>query len=185
MAIQVREGLVIGSRTRARIDEESNVQRAYKPHDIRSAIPLYDPTNPAKFPPYVFREYPKMPLLDGNKPIFIDEQGTVLQFYNEEDEAEFMEANPEVAEEIERNAPAKVASERLAAAEDEIAELRRKLEEAGIDPGNPRRKVSGVGIASAVRAAPAEDEDGSLAKQVQDGEAQAGKVNGNPLKKKK
>ncbi len=125
-------------RTRGRLEAESNQQRVQKPHDIRSAIPLVDYTNPAKFPPYVFREFPKMPLLDGNMPIVIDESGGVLVFYDGQDEAEFKEMNSEIADEIERNEPTKAYADRVASQASEIESLREQLRKAGV--AEPVRK---------------------------------------------
>lgn len=147
MAVQITK-VNLPERTRARFETESNQQRVQKPHDIRSAIPLVDYTNPAKFPPYVFREYPKMPLLDGNAPIIIDESGGVLVFYDAADEVEFKDMNPEIAEEIERNAPAKAYADRIASQESEIEDLRARLRAAGLADEKP---VSA--LAAAVRPA--------------------------------
>src|SRR5882672_8635824 len=127
-------------RTRNRLEAESNQQRVQKPHDIRNAIPLVDYTNPAKFPPYVFREYPKMPLLDNNRPIVIDESGSVLVFYDAADEVEFKQMNPDIADEIERNAPAKSIRDRIAAQDDEIAELRAILARSGVKTPDDKPK---------------------------------------------
>lgn len=162
-------------RTRARHEEAAQLGRAAKPHDIRMSIPFVDYTNPAKFPPYVFREYPKMPLLDNNRPIVIDDSGGVLVFYDAADEVEFKDMNPDLAEEIERNAPAKQIHERFADMEEEIEKLRRKLAEAGIEP--EARPARG-GLAGVVRAS----EDGeSLKAKVQEAADRAAKP--NPLKK--
>lgn len=141
MALQITN-VKLSDRTRNRLEAESNQQRIQKPHDIRGAIPLVDYTNPAKFPPYVFREYPKMPLLDDNRPIVIDESGGVLVFYDAADEVEFKDMNPTIAEEIERNAPAKSIADRIAAQEDEITSLRAKLSAAGIATDGPKKKPS-------------------------------------------
>lgn len=139
----------LSERTRIRLNAESNQQRAAKPHDIRGAVPLVDYTNPAKFPPYVYREYPKMPLLDGNKPIVIDESGGVLVFYDAADEVDFRDMNPELAEEIERNTPAKTLSDAIAAKDAEIEGLRARLRSAGVEdmPAKPKKNV----VANAVR----------------------------------
>lgn len=134
-------------RTRARLEAEGNQQRVQKPHDIRGAIPLVDYTNPAKFPPYVFREYPKMPLLDNNRPIVIDESGGVLVFYDAADEVDFKSLNPDVADEIERNAPAKALADTLAAQADEIEVLRAKLRAAGIETGENKARNPLAGVA--------------------------------------
>lgn len=145
MAFQVTK-VHLPERTRARFEEEGNQQRVLKPHDIRGAIPLVDYTNPAKFPPYIFREYPKMPLLDGNKPVVIDESGGVLVFYDAADEVEFRDLNPELADEIERNTPAKALSEALAAKDAQIEDMRARLRAAGIedDPKKPKSALAGV-----------------------------------------
>lgn len=139
------------NRTRARLDQENDIQRIQKPHDIRPAIPLVDYTNPAKFPPHVHREYPKMPLLDGNKPITIDESGNILLFYTAADEAEFLEMNPELAEEIDRNTPTKAYADRVAEQASEIDSLRAKLKAAGIEDDKPAPRNK---LGTAVRAAP-------------------------------
>ncbi len=73
--VQVHEGIKIPERARARHETESNLHRQTKPHDIRGSIPMVDYTNPAKFPPYIFREYPKMPLLDHNSQPVISVDG--------------------------------------------------------------------------------------------------------------
>lgn len=143
-------------RTRARFETETNQQRVQKPHDIRNSIPLVDYTNPAKFPPYIFREYPKMPLLDGNRPITIDESGGVLVFYDAADEVDFKDMNPELAEEIERNAPAKALADAIAAKDHEIEDLRARLRAAGI--AEPEKKPKNA-LAGALKASvPAETE---------------------------
>ena len=167
------------SRTRARYEEEANKSKASKPHDIRSAIPLVDYTNPAKFPPYMFREYPKMPLLDLNKPIVIDESGGVLVFYDATDEVEFKEMNPEIADEIERNAPAKQIAERYAALEEEVEELKKKLAEAGIETAPVRPS----GLAGLVRSNEEDPPEGGLKAQVRKAADNAQNGNRNPLKK--
>jgi hypothetical protein len=139
--VQMTRDIKLPDRTRQRLEAESNQQRVQKPHDIRGSIPLVDYTNPAKFPPYVYREYPKMPLLDNNQPIIIDESGGVLVFYDAADEVDFKSMNPDVAEEIERNAPAKAIADTIAAQADEIEQLRAKLLAAGIDaPASVRPK---------------------------------------------
>src|ERR1700679_19949 len=134
----------LSDRARARLDVEQNTQRIQKPHDIRGAIPLVDWTNPAKFPPYVFREYPKMPLLDGNKPIIIDDSGNVLIFHEAADEVDFKELNPELADEIDRHTPAKAIADTIAAQADEIESLRAKLRAAGVatDEKKPKNPLS-------------------------------------------
>lgn len=133
-------------RTRARFEAENNQQRITKPHDIRGAIPLVDYTNPAKFPPYLFREYPKMPLLDGNKPIVIDESGGVLVFYDAVDEVDFKAMNEELAEEIERNAPSRAIADTIAVQAAEIESMRARLRAAGIEdaPKRPKNVVAGA-----------------------------------------
>ena len=127
-------------RTVNRLEAEARQQRAMKPHDIRGSIPFVDYTNPAKFPPYEYREYPKMPLLDGNKPITIDESGGVLVFYDAADETDFKQLNPEFAEEIERNAPAKSLADTLATQAEEIEDLRARLRAAGLADGEKKAK---------------------------------------------
>lgn len=144
--VQVHD-VKLPDRTRARLEAEGNQQRVQKPHDIRGAIPLVDYTNPAKFPPYIFREYPKMPLLDNNRPIIIDESGGVLVFYDAADEVDFKSLNPDIADEIERNAPAKALADTLAAQADEIEVLRAKLRAAGIETGEKKAKNPLAGLA--------------------------------------
>lgn len=156
MAVQVTK-VNLPDRTRNRLEAESNLQRVQKPHDIRSAIPLVDYTNPAKFPPYVFREFPKMPLLDLNKPIVIDESGGVLVFYDAEDETEFMDMNPEIAEEIERNTPARALSDAIATQAATIEDMRARLRAAGLDDGEKKPRNA---LARSTRpSAPATDKD--------------------------
>jgi hypothetical protein len=81
-----------------------------------------------------------MPLLDGNRPIRIDETGTLLTFYDKEDEEEFRELNPDIADEIDRNTPSKTMAEALAAKDEELSELREKLRAAGIEPPEKNQK---------------------------------------------
>lgn len=147
MATQITK-VNLPDRTRARFEAENNQQRVTKPHDIRGAIPLVDYTNPAKFPPYLFREYPKMPLLDGNKPIVIDESGGVLVFYDAADEVDFKAMNEELAEEIERNAPSRALADTIAAKDAEIESMRAQLRAAGIEDAPKKPKNA---LASAVR----------------------------------
>ncbi len=182
MAVQVMK-VNLPERTRARHEAENNQQRVSKPHDIRMSIPQVDYTNPAKFPPYVFREYPKMPLLDGNKPIVIDDSGGVLVFYDAADEMDFKAMNEELAEEIERNTPARALSDAIAAKDDEIEDLRARLRAAGV--AEPVKKPS-RGLAGVVRqSAPAGDdvtEDPPPA--AEGGLRETLPQNGNPLKKR-
>lgn len=191
------------TRTRARLEAESNQQRVLKPHDIRGAIPLVDYTNPAKFPPYVFREYPKMPLLDGNKPITIDESGGVLVFYDAADEVEFKDMNPEIADEIERNTPSVTLANAIAAKDQQLEDMRARLRAAGLDDSIEERKPVKNALKAAVRpsvppagkstekAPEAKDEPGGggLAAQVKAAEAAAetGKPGkpANPLQRKR
>lgn len=137
--VQVTQ-VILPDRTRARMEAENQQQRVQKPHDIRSAIPLVDYTNPAKFPPYLFREYPKMPLLTGNKPIVIDESGGVLVFYDAADEVDFKSMNPELAEEIEANTPARAMADTMASQAAEIEDMRARLRAAGLDTGERKAK---------------------------------------------
>lgn len=124
----------LSERSRTRLNQEIEAHRATKPHDIRMAIPQgVDWTNPAKFPPYMFREYPKMPLLDNNQPIVIDDSGTILVFFDATDEADFKVENPDIAEEIERNAPSKTMAQTLAAQQEQIDMLKERLRAAGLD----------------------------------------------------
>lgn len=146
-----RREVIISDRASAKLGEERDLQRALKPHDIRRSIPLVSWTDPAAFPPYSFREWPKMPLLDGNAPIQIDASGTLLMFHDAADEQEFLEANPELADEIERNSPAKQFASAIAAKDEELSELRRRLMEAGINPDVRKPKSGPVGLAGLVR----------------------------------
>lgn len=47
-------------------------------HDIRAALPFTDQTNPAKFPQYEFRAFPKMLLDDGGKPILGPDKAAIV-----------------------------------------------------------------------------------------------------------
>lgn len=188
------------TRTQNRLAAEGELQRAHKPHDIRSSIPLVDYTNPAKFPPYVFREYPKMPLLDRNKPIVIDESGSVLIFYDAADEVEFKDMNPEIADEIDRNTPAKAIADKIAAQDQELEDLRARLRAAGLDDGTAKKKpanaLAGVTGAKVAPNAPERTETapaatgGGLAAQIKAAEqeqapAAAPVKSANPLRNKK
>jgi hypothetical protein len=73
-------------------------------HDIKSAIPLTDQTNPSKFPPYEHQEFPKMLVGKDGKNI-LGSDGEPRMFTDEDEVEEFLEANPELAEEIRANAP--------------------------------------------------------------------------------
>lgn len=174
--------VVLSDRSRARYEAEADQQRAQKPHDIRSAIPLVDYTNPAKFPPYKFREYPKMPLLDNNLPIIIDESGGVLVFYDAADEVEFKDNNPEIADEIERNAPAKALSDRLADQEEELNNLRAMLQRAGIEAPEKAKPRSRNAVAAATNDELGDDAGGGP-DNLRDALKKA-ESGGNPLKKK-
>lgn len=140
MAFAPRIDVVLPERSRVRLEEDSKTQRAQKPHDIRNSIPRVDYTDPAKFPVYTFREYPKMPLLNGNRPITVDDSGGVLIFYSKEDEDEFYELNPGMADEIRANSPEIQAASAIQAKDAEISELRAKLAAAGIEPDADRKK---------------------------------------------
>lgn len=186
MAIQVAK-VNLSPRALARAEVESNVQRSQKPHDIRGAIPMVDWTNPAKFPPYVFREYPKMPLLDNNQPIVIDESGGVLIFYDAADEVEFKDNNPDFADEIERNTPAKALADAIAAKDSEIEDLRARLRAAGIEeaPKKPKNALAAAtrpAVAAKAEAAgdPAPAQEAGLRENL----PKTGQGGGNPLKKK-
>lgn len=183
----------LSERTRARFEAESNQQRVTKPHDIRGAIPLVDYTNPAKFPPYLFREYPKMPLLTGNQPIVIDESGGVLVFYDAADETEFKGLNPELADEIEANAPTKALADLVASKDAEIEDMRARLRKAGLDDGAMKKPANA--LAAAVRpgtakprpahvTAPELAPEGGMAAQIKQVNAGGDKTGGNPLKKR-
>lgn len=178
-------------RTRARFEAENNQQRVTKPHDIRGAIPLVDYTNPAKFPPYLFREYPKMPLLTGNQPIVIDESGGVLVFYDAADETEFKSLNPELAEEIENNAPTKTLADAIASKDAEIEDMRARLRKAGLDDGakKPANALVAVTRPNTVKPRPAhvkpsEPASEGMAAQIKQAEADQAGGKLNPLKKK-
>ncbi len=186
--------LKLPERTRALIEEDAGQMRIAKPHDIRMSIPAgVDWNNPAKFPPYVFREYPKMPLLDGNRPIVIDESGTVLVFHDAASEREFLELNPDIADEIERNAPQRQLANMIEAKDDEIAQLRAKLAEHGIAVEAPRNGVAGLVRKPQQAKAPKEAKpagqapSGGLAEQIAQAEKAASepKNDGNPLKSNK
>lgn len=184
------------TRTQNRLEAEHNIQRVHKPHDIRGSIPLVDYTNPAKFPPYVFREYPKMPLLDGNRPIILDTSGNVLIFYDAADEVEFKDMNPEIAEEIDRNTPAKAIADTIAAQSQEIEDLRARLRAAGIEAPEVKKKpanaLAGLTGAKVAPDAPEPTETGKeapgegLAAQIKAAEEAQPKTGPkvNPLKKK-
>lgn len=177
-------------RTRARFEAESNQQRVLKPHDIRGAIPLVDYTNPTKFPPYLFREYPKMPLLTGNQPIVIDESGGVLVFYDAADETEFKSLNPELADEIENNAPTKALADLVASKDAEIEDMRARLRAAGLeDRKKPVSALADVVRPNAARPRPVhakapEPALEGVAAQIKQAEADQASGGRNPLKKK-
>lgn len=179
-------------RTRARFETEANQQRVLKPHDIRGAIPLVDYTNPAKFPPYLFREYPKMPLLAGNRPIIIDESGGVLVFYDAADEVEFKSLNPELADEIENNAPTKALADLVASKDAEIEDMRARLRKAGLDDGarKPASALAGAVRPNAAKPRPAQAKapesapEGGMAEQIKQAEANQAGGKANPLKKR-
>jgi hypothetical protein len=183
------------TRTLNRLQAENNLQRVQKPHDLRGSIPMVDYTNPAKFPPYVFREYPKMPLLDNNRPIIVNQSGDVLIFYDAADEVEFKDMNPDVAEEIDRNTPARAIADTIAAQSQEIEDLRARLRAAGIDADQkqPKNALSGItGAKGPVAAERTETPDAAsgegLAAQVKAAEQAANepaKPRANPLKNKK
>lgn len=62
--------------------------------DVRSHIAFWDQTNPAKFPPYEFNEYPKM-MLDPNGIPYADEaSGEAIVVYDEDEEREFAAEHP-------------------------------------------------------------------------------------------
>lgn len=184
MALQVTKHLDLNlpKGTKSRMEADNHALQSHKPHDIRSMIPMVDYTNPAKFPPYAYREFPKMPLLDGNKPIVIDETGTVLVFHSEEEEIEFKGMNPELADELDRNAPAKQLSEKYAELSNEVSELKRRLREAGIEP-EPKRQTA---LADLVNddSAPSPDDDGDgLRSQLKQAEKTSAPHKPNPLRK--
>ncbi len=175
-------------RTKARFEAEANQQRVQKPHDIRSSIPLVDYTNPAKFPPYVYREYPKMPLLDGNRPIVIDESGGVLIFYDATDEVDFKDMNPEIAEEIERNTPARALADAMAAKDAQIEDMRARLRAAGLtdEDEKPVNALRGVARGKLPESGkPVSEASDSADDPKPEGLRSTLPPNGNPLKKGK
>lgn len=181
----------LSDRARSRVEQARDVQKIQKPHDIRNMIPKVAWTDPASFPPYVFREYPKMPLLDGNRPIKLNESGDLLMFYDIDDEREFKDNNPDLVNEIERNEPTKQAASAIAVLTDEVSELRERLRAAGLDPdAGKRKKPASGGLAAAVRDEPetsASTEGSELRDQLKaaGGGGSAPAQGGNPLKNKK
>lgn len=69
-------------------------------HNITSAIPRTDQTDPAKFPPYEYQEFPKMLLGKDGKNIVNQQTLEPFVFQNEEELEEFLDANPVIAEEV-------------------------------------------------------------------------------------
>lgn len=119
--------LVLPERTKRRFNAGMSPSQTNKIHDVRSAIPLVKYTNPADFPPYEYRPYPKMPLRDGGRPIY-DDLGHPLVFQDADEELEFMKLNPELAEELRRNEPQRSAVDALQAAHEENQRLRARME---------------------------------------------------------
>lgn len=57
--------------------------------DVRGHIAFWDQTNPAKFPPYEFVEFPKMMLTPDGAPYVDEGTGEPIVVYGEDEEAEF------------------------------------------------------------------------------------------------
>lgn len=72
-------------------------------HNITSAIPRTDQTDPAKFPQYEYQEFPKMLVGKDGKNICNQYQEPIV-FQNEEEVDDYLEKHPEVADEIRENA---------------------------------------------------------------------------------
>lgn len=106
-----------------------NLQQMRRPHDIRSAIPFTKMTDPANFPMHVHRDYPKMLLRSNPNPKsktlvvpVLDELEQPVVVMDEDEERDFLKANPEIAEDIRKSTP-KSAADRLA----DDNELMRKM----------------------------------------------------------
>lgn len=69
-------------------------------HNITSAIPRTDQTDPAKFPPYEYQEFPKMLTGKDGKNICNKQTLEPLIFQNEEELEQFLDENPVIAEEV-------------------------------------------------------------------------------------
>lgn len=68
-------------------------------HNILSAIPWTDQTNPAKFPPYEYREFPTM-LADKQGKNICNERDEPLIFQDQEQLDDYLEAHPDVVERL-------------------------------------------------------------------------------------
>lgn len=121
-----------------------------------------------------------MPLLDGNKPIVIHEDGTLLIFFDAADEVDFRENNPELAEEIERNAPGLTMSAQLQKNEEELSSLRKMLRDAGIDPDagkpKPRNPLSAAVRGDSPTSSGGVDENDGENSEEQDGDVESDMV---------
>lgn len=99
-------------------------------HDIRSAIPFCDQTNPAKFPQYAFRPYPKMPHDESGKPYMKADKSFVV-VNDAQEEALFLADPKRFGAVIKASVPASGATPAtiatLANESEEVTKLRAEL----------------------------------------------------------
>ena len=69
-------------------------------HNINSAIPRTDQTDPAKFPPYEYQEFPKMLVGKDGKNVVNPQTLEPILFHNEQELEEYFDANPVIADEV-------------------------------------------------------------------------------------
>lgn len=69
-------------------------------HNITSAIPRTDQTDPSKFPPYEYQEFPKMIVGKDGKNVVNPQTLEPILFHNEQELEEYFDANPAIADEV-------------------------------------------------------------------------------------
>lgn len=93
-------------------------------HNVRSAIPLTNQTDPNKFPPYQYHPYPRMMLQANGKP-FTHRNGQPVVVQDEREEKAFRDSRPDAAHYVRP-------TERVQQIQDENERLKRLLAEHGI-----------------------------------------------------
>lgn len=114
-------------------------------HDIRGSIPLTDQTNPAKFPQYEFREYPKMMLNEHGSP-HLDKAGHPVVVGSRDEEDEFRQKNPKAASTVSIAVPAAGNSEvaRLEAENEKLKKLLAEKKALEAELAAPAATVAGL-----------------------------------------
>lgn len=111
-------------------------------HDIRSQIPLTDQTNPAKFPQYDFKKYPKMMLDEKGKPYLnAAKQPVIVQDEKEEIQFKGDHHKPDTAAiDVPASGATSSAIAGLANESDEVLKLRAEIAALKAAPAVEKKK---------------------------------------------